>query len=320
MKAPWFPFYTGDFLASTDVQLMEAHEVGAYVLLLAHSWQSDTPGHLPNDPARLRRLCRLSVEQWKDSGDLLLSKWPECPVNPALRGNPRLLKEAGRQVEMRELKAEAGRKSAERRALISTERQQKVNTIPTPVEINPTGVGKMVNYSQPQPQPQPQEDKSSFKEAAYAALPEEKKEHFKVEVLPAEECNALTIAAHTGGGGELALVPTARPKFTAPSADQVLAYMVQHRPHNATADVERVAAKCFGYYASNGWKVGRNPMKDWNAACQTFLADLPRASASGTGPVPAFGVSQVSKRQALSDGLHAKYAEIKRLHDLDLEQ
>ena len=34
MKAPAFIFYTGDFLSSPDVQLMEVHEVGAYCLLL----------------------------------------------------------------------------------------------------------------------------------------------------------------------------------------------------------------------------------------------------------------------------------------------
>ena len=48
MKAPAFMFYTGDFLSSPDVQLMEVHEVGAYCLLLFNSWQSDRPGYLPD--------------------------------------------------------------------------------------------------------------------------------------------------------------------------------------------------------------------------------------------------------------------------------
>ena len=37
MKSPAFQLYTGDFLSSPDVQLMEAHEVGAYCLLLFNS-------------------------------------------------------------------------------------------------------------------------------------------------------------------------------------------------------------------------------------------------------------------------------------------
>jgi uncharacterized protein YdaU (DUF1376 family) len=153
MKAPWFPFYTGDFLASSDVQLMEAHEVGAYILLLAHSWQSDRPGYLPNDEGRMRRWAKLTAAQWAESKDLILAKWPVAE-DAAQRVNPRLKKEADKQVELRELKAEAGRKSAERRARLATEGQQKANTNPTPVEIPATGVGEKPNYSQPQSQPQ----------------------------------------------------------------------------------------------------------------------------------------------------------------------
>lgn len=151
MKAPWFPFYTGDFLASPTVQDMEAHEVGAYVLLLARSWQSDSPGYLENDEYSLRRAARLSVEQWAQSKGAILKKWPIVEGSQeALRCNPRLVKEAEKQVELREKKAEAGRLSAERRA---AQRQQNANTIPTPVEIPATGVGENGNYSQPQSQP-----------------------------------------------------------------------------------------------------------------------------------------------------------------------
>lgn len=152
MKAPWFPFYTGDFLASAAVQDMEAHEVGAYVLLLARSWQSDTPGYIEDDEYSIRRAGRLSAEQWAHSKNVLLKKWPLSETE-GLRYNPRLLKEAGKQVELREKKAEAGRLSAERRAALATERQQKGNTIPTGVDQNPTGVDQNGNYSQPQPQP-----------------------------------------------------------------------------------------------------------------------------------------------------------------------
>lgn len=93
--------------------------------------------------------------------------------------------------------------------------------------------------------------------------------------------------------------------------------MMQQRPDNAPAEVERVAAKCFGYYAGNGWKVGRNPMKDWKGACQTFLADLPKA-APGQPQAPMATayrqdfqrpqpVSQVEKRMSLSAQLREKY-------------
>jgi len=40
------------------------------------------------------------------------------------------------------------------------------------------------------------------------------------------------------------------------------------------------AEKFMAHYDSNGWKVGRNVMIDWQAACVTFQGDTPRRSAS----------------------------------------
>ena len=71
----------------------------------------------------------------------------------------------------------------------------------------------------------------------------------------------------------------------------MLTYMVSQRPNNAATEMERTAAKCFGYYSGNGWKVGRNPMRDWKGACQTFLADVPKATA-GTSQAMALPVQQ----------------------------
>jgi hypothetical protein len=64
--------------------------------------------------------------------------------------------------------------------------------------------------------------------------------------------------------------------FAAPAAADMLAYMLAQRPNNPPEQVQRIADKCFNYYQSNGWRVGKNPMKDWQAACQTFLADIPK--------------------------------------------
>lgn len=175
MKAPWFPFYTGDFLASPTVQDMEAHAVGAYVLLLARSWQSDTPGYLEDDEYGMRRAARLSAEQWAEVRGALLKKWPIAPDKEGMRYNPRLLAEAEKQVELREMKAEAGRKSAERRAALATQRQQTGNTNPTRVEILATGDGENGNYSQPQPQPQEGKPSSTSSLRSEVAAPQEKK-------------------------------------------------------------------------------------------------------------------------------------------------
>lgn len=53
------------------------------------------------------------------------------------------------------------------------------------------------------------------------------------------------------------------PHFVKPLIDDVRAYC-QERQNNVSPEA------FFAYYESNGWKVGRNPMKDWRAAVRTW--------------------------------------------------
>lgn len=151
MKAPWFPLYTGDFLASPDVQLMEAHEVGAYLLLLMHSWQSDAPGLLPDDDNRLRRLCRLSAAQWAESRATLLAKWPLEATGQ--RHNPRLCQEADKQMARRDRLAANGAKGGrppQNQTVRKTEPKNNLQVSADNLQVSetkPTGL-----LSQPQPQ------------------------------------------------------------------------------------------------------------------------------------------------------------------------
>lgn len=57
-------------------------------------------------------------------------------------------------------------------------------------------------------------------------------------------------------GGEKAV-------FKKPTVDEVKAYCLERKN---TVDPE----KWFNYYESNGWKVGKNPMKDWKAAVRVW--------------------------------------------------
>ena len=57
------------------------------------------------------------------------------------------------------------------------------------------------------------------------------------------------------------IVPLKR--FVPPTEDEVALYCVERRNHVN-------AQKFVDYYSSNGWKVGRNPMKDWKAAVRTW--------------------------------------------------
>jgi len=52
-------------------------------------------------------------------------------------------------------------------------------------------------------------------------------------------------------------------RFSKPTLDDVKAYC-QERNNNVDAE------KWYNYYSANGWKVGKNPMKDWKAAVRTW--------------------------------------------------
>lgn len=57
-------------------------------------------------------------------------------------------------------------------------------------------------------------------------------------------------------------VPT-RTRFTKPTVEEVFAYC-QERGNNVDAQ------RFYDYYESNGWKVGKNSMKDWKSAVRTW--------------------------------------------------
>lgn len=53
------------------------------------------------------------------------------------------------------------------------------------------------------------------------------------------------------------------PRFIKPTVEEVRAYC---RERNNNVDAERFV----DYYEANGWKVGKNPMKDWKATVRTW--------------------------------------------------
>ena len=55
-------------------------------------------------------------------------------------------------------------------------------------------------------------------------------------------------------------------RFAPPTREEVAAYIAEKGYH---VDPDRWMA----YYESNGWKVGRNPMKDWRAAVRTWASN-----------------------------------------------
>ena len=65
-------------------------------------------------------------------------------------------------------------------------------------------------------------------------------------------------------------------RFTAPALEEVKAYCVERKNN---VDAERF----IDYYTANGWKVGKNPMKDWKAAVRSWERnDFGKPKAAGT--------------------------------------
>lgn len=64
---------------------------------------------------------------------------------------------------------------------------------------------------------------------------------------------------------------TGRAIFTPPTVEEVRSYCAE-RMNNV--DAERFV----DYYTANGWKVGKNPMKDWRAAIRTWERTSPKTT------------------------------------------
>lgn len=60
-------------------------------------------------------------------------------------------------------------------------------------------------------------------------------------------------------------------RFTPPTLDQVAEYMTERNLEAYRIKTE--SEKYFDYYSANGWKAGRNPMKDWKASVRNWLSN-----------------------------------------------
>lgn len=80
-------------------------------------------------------------------------------------------------------------------------------------------------------------------------------------------------------------------RFKPPTVDEVKAYCIE-RQNNVDAE------RFIDYYTANGWKVGKNTMKDWKAAVRTWE----RNGYSAKGKVGANGV-RLADHKPDDDGL-----------------
>ena len=66
MNRPWMPLYVADYLA--DTAHLGATESGAYLHLIMHYWRT---GGLPERPAELARIAKVSTHKWKNISSVI---------------------------------------------------------------------------------------------------------------------------------------------------------------------------------------------------------------------------------------------------------
>lgn len=73
---PWFPFFAGDWLASTDVMGMTLAQEGAYLRLLCVQWRE---GFIPDSPKALKSLCKYPKgTKWESLWSHVGTKFVRC--------------------------------------------------------------------------------------------------------------------------------------------------------------------------------------------------------------------------------------------------
>lgn len=86
---------------------------------------------------------------------------------------------------------------------------------------------------------------------------------------------------------------TQNPRFAPPSLSEIEDYFTVYATEKGYA-IDNTPAKFFNFYTSNGWKVGKNAMKDWKAALRGWIArdksEKSNVQTLENNPCPAYGV------------------------------
>jgi uncharacterized protein YdaU (DUF1376 family) len=123
-ERPFMQLYVSDFLG--DTLHLSTEQIGAYMLLLMAMWNAG--GSLPDDDAKLARVCRMSIKKWRVVSDDLMAFFQR--ENGQVLHN-RLTKEIKKSESKSELRASAGAEGGRAKALKDKEaRLAKATVLP----------------------------------------------------------------------------------------------------------------------------------------------------------------------------------------------
>ena len=103
---------------------------------------------------------------------------------------------------------------------------------------------------------------------------ESQEKPIQVQVHVQEQVHVSNTPSNEGVGAKAPSAP-ARKRFTPPTVDEVAAYAKEK-------GLELDADRFCDFYAAKGWQVGKNPMKDWQAAVRNWA----RGETSRGSPQP----------------------------------
>ena len=142
-----------------------------------------------------------------------------------------------------------------------TEAQRAVLIAIMPSMVNSKAridAGRVGGSKTPSKRPSEAPSKTASKTPSKRPSEEEEEEEEEITTREASEGEGLSQPE--------AAASAVRKRFTPPSLEEVRAYAAEK---GLAVDCERF----IDYYTANGWKVGRNPMKDWKAAVRNWGRD-----------------------------------------------
>jgi uncharacterized protein YdaU (DUF1376 family) len=253
----YWPMFARDWLLDDDVLLMSAAARGIYVQLLNRQWTLAGKG-LPDDLAGLVVLADTTEDEFAKAWPMVE---PCFPVGEdGRRHNPRMVKEWAIACGLHARKASGGGGKTP-----DTYRTRTGHRADSGTDSERSRTGHRAD-SERTPGGDSDTDTDSTKVEREGHTP------------------AAGAAAPKGADSHT----PKRKSFAAPSIEDVRAYITE-RGYAVDADVWHA------HYTANGWRVGRNPMKDWQAAVRTWARhDAP----GGTGRARPLAFSEVEEAAA----------------------
>ena len=142
------PMFWGDYLRDTGH--LSAAEHGAYLMLIAHQWNTSRP--IPDDDAQLAKIARMTAREWRAARRVLEGFFT---VLGGYWSQKRVAIELERAAELYRQRQKGGVASGEKRRSIKQSTEQSSSSPPKSVQRQHTTVRQV---PEPEPPPKPQEE------------------------------------------------------------------------------------------------------------------------------------------------------------------